>query len=440
MGAPVVKKLGFVHQCPSGWVVEGKETNRIGSRSVRCWCKCLISYGANDEFVGSRRETPVEREREEVSHASSIACYYRLISMAFSFKKVFSSLQSSPALAQSAVGVDIGRSAVKVVELERNEEAPILKTYGEIHLGPYAEQPVGSVVDFDIELLKKAIVDVLRESGVSARHGTLSLPLSTGFVTVIQIVTPEGEEIASRIPVEARKYVPLPLQEITLDWAPVGAAHTNERGETVQSVLLVALQNESVISFKTLLDHIELPQQPMELAMFSASRALDGAAETVALVDVGAAVSKLYIYESGTLAGIHRFTAGGAQVTTKLAELMSVDVAAAEEIKRSAADADTIANVKRVTTAVFDASLQEIRRIIQQYETSHNVTDVPVVLSGGVVNTGGFEQYVSDVLQRPASRAFPFATVGYPAFMEDVLRDIGPTFMNSLGAALRHVR
>lgn len=359
--------------------------------------------------------------------------------MAFSLKKVFGSLQSKSAPVASVVGIDIGHSTIKVVELEQSQEAPILKTYGEIQVGPYADQPVGASVEMDNDVLAKGIVDVLRESGVTATHGVLSLPLSTGFVTMVTITTRDDEELASRIPVEARKYIPLSLQEITLDWAPIGESQTNDRGESVQDVLLVALQNESILGFKTLLEHVDLPAQPMELGMFSAARAV-GAYETTltAVLDLGASVSKLYVYQGGSVAAIHRFSVGGSQVTEKLAELLSLDFAAAEAYKRdTAANPDQAAEVKKVTAAVLEHSLHEVRRVLQKFETSHGATIDTMYLAGGVSNTNDIERYVADVLQRPVTRAFPFAQVGYPAFMEDVLRSIGPVFVNSLGAALR---
>jgi type IV pilus assembly protein PilM len=363
--------------------------------------------------------------------------------MAFSLKKVFGSIKSNPALAQSAVGIDIGRGSVKVVELERTEDGPVLKTYGEIQIAPYADAPIGTTVDFDAGMLEKVIVDVFREAGVSAQHGVLALPLSAGFVTVIELVAEPDENLESRIPVEARKYVPIPLKEITLDWTVVGTPTELENKKVQYRVLLVALPNETLVQYTNLLSSIELAHQPMELAVFSTVRCLPLAqqTDTVAVLDMGASVAKLAIYQAGTLTAIHRFTAGGAAVTSKLAELLQIDVAAAEELKRSGGiTGEHEADIRRITAAVYDSSLQEVRRIIQHYETVNGLESIPVLLAGGMGSLTGMQTYVSDVMQRPVESIFPFAVVGYPAFMEDVLRTIGPTFASSVGAALRHLQ
>lgn len=361
--------------------------------------------------------------------------------MAFSFKRILGSLSTSRQSPAKAIGIDIGSSAVKIVELEQSERAPILKTYGEIQLGPYQERAIGELVDFDAEILKKAIVDLFREAGATAEYATLALPLTSGFVTVIDVVVNEETTVESRIPVEARKYVPLPLKDVTLDWTNIGEVVVREDGSQIQKVLLVALQNESVVAYNQLLREIELPQQPLELAVFSAARAAGEPSTPTAFIDCGASVTRLFIFNEGTLHRIHRFLVGGAQVTSKLATLRSLDLSAAESHKRNLRhESDVATDTRSITHALYGDALAEIRRTLQQYEQEQEVQFSGVILMGGVANTAGFADHVSDQLQREVTRSFPFAQVAYPAFMEDVLREIGPVFHTSLGAALRMFR
>lgn len=439
----IVVKLCFVYEGSHVRMCKREEADGVRCRVGGRGGDGSRYQATNQPFFGSGWKPPIEHGREQLHIEVTTLCYHISdTTMAFSLKKVFGSIKSNPHLAQSAVGIDIGRGSVKVVELERTEDGPVLKTYGEIQIAPYTDAPIGTTVDFDASMLEKVIVDVFREAGVSAQHGVLALPLSAGFVTVIELVAATDENLESRIPVEARKYVPIPLKEITLDWTVVGTPTPLENEKVQYRVLLVALPNETLLQYTQLLSSIELAHQPMELAVFSAVRCLPAAQTgTAAVLDMGASVAKLAIYQAGTLTAIHRFTAGGGAVTHKLAELLQIDVAAAEELKRSGGvTTEHEADIRRIMAAVYDSSLQEVRRIVQHYESVHQLEPIPIYLAGGMGAAAGMRPYVSDVLQRPVEPFFPFAVVGYPAFMEDMLRTIGPTFASSVGAALRHLQ
>ena len=138
--------------------------------------------------------------------------------MAFSFAKIFSGVKGSTAAPTATVGIDIGSSSVKVVEIEQTDRALMLRTYGELQLGPYGGSPLGETVQLDATKQTEAIVDVLRESQVTTKHGALAMPLSSSFVTVVPVTLGPEEDMGSRVPVEAKKYIPLPLNDVTLNW------------------------------------------------------------------------------------------------------------------------------------------------------------------------------------------------------------------------------
>lgn len=360
--------------------------------------------------------------------------------MAFSLSNVFSSLQqAAPNTARSVVGIDVGSSSIKIIELERTDRAPILKTYGSIELGPYANQPAGSLVEPTEDILTKAIVDVMRESGAQAQAGVLSLPLQAGFATVVPIALKEEESLESKIPIEARKYIPVPLNEVILDWAalpPVAPQPVDGQ----QMVLLIALQNDAVSMYSSVLQTVGLAAQPMELQPFSLDRAMPAQVPGITvIIDIGAQVSKLFIFQDGSLMKLYRLSGGGHAITKKLASLHELDFISAEQLKRNAATApqEIQADIKRVTAAVLDAPLQEFRRIIAEYETSTEATVGKVILAGGVTSPPDTQRYIADTLQHACEPMFPFAQIGYPAFMEDTLKQIGPIFAASLGGAIR---
>ncbi len=355
--------------------------------------------------------------------------------MTFSLGKIFSGLgnvASGPA--NRVVGIDLGSSSVKVVELEQTEKALTLKTYGELQLGPYGNKELGQIVHLEKKHEIEALVDVFREAGVKAKHGVLSMPLSSGFITVIPVTLDDQESLEKRIPVEARKYIPVNINDVTLDWVPLNLKPINNQ----QEVLLVAMQNDAVARFGDLVRSINIMSEGPELEVFSAIRACsDGTNDAFAIIDLGAWVSKLYIVRNNSLERIHRVTVGGSNITAKLAELKQISLAEAEDLKRTAGDDSSLQDVRRTAMSVLDAPVQEFRRSIEQYEDRIGNQIKYVSLIGGVANTIGIVPHLRETLGRDAKVANPFTKVAYPAFMEDTIKTIGPSFAISLGAVLR---
>jgi type IV pilus assembly protein PilM len=359
--------------------------------------------------------------------------------MAFGLKQLFKTLTpTNVVLPGHVVGIDIGASSVKVVELEQRDTVLALKTYGELQLGPYAGKPLGSVVQLTLQQRTEALVDVMREAGVSGEAGVLALPLSSSFVTVFGVPATAEEDLGPRVKVEARKYVPVPLAEVSLDWTELPPLRaTDEPG--VREVMVAAVQNESYADMNTLMASVKLASQPTEVEIFSVLRALMKPEDTsFAVIDLGAQTSKLYIAHEGMVRKIHRVFAGGAQVSDRIAQALSVSLEDAENVKRNYVSGDAhAATITQAVQGTYERALQEFRRVLLQYEARLGAPVGRVVLTGGVASFPDMASIVGYHLDRPVVRANAFTKVAYPAFMEDTLLEIAPTFTAALGAALR---
>ena len=356
--------------------------------------------------------------------------------MALSLQNLFSSFGGSDKGPSKVVGVDIGSVAIKVVEVEDRRGTLTLTTYGELQAGPYDNQPLGEAAELNVENQKNAVVDILRESAVKSRHAVFAMPLSSSFVTIMSMSAKEDEDISSRIHVEARKYIPVPITDVTLDWAELA---TGEEEEGTREVLLAAIQNEALEKLRELMSSVNMHNQPTEIESFSTVRSLftegDG---SVAVLDLGGVTSKLYVTRTGLLQRMHRVRAGGSILTTRLAKMLDSTFEEAEAIKRNVKKGDKeYEDVMKVTTSTFERPLQEFKRVMEQYEKKTGEEIERVELTGGVAMMVGIRPFVEDVLQREVEFADPFAKVAYPAFMEDTIKTIGPIFSVALGAALR---
>ncbi len=351
------------------------------------------------------------------------------------FSDLFSSFGIRGATAPRTVGIDIGSSAIKVVELEEREGVLTLTTYGEIQLGPYNAEAVGESVLLPMEKEQQALVDVLRESATKAKNAVLAMPLSASFVTVMSLKSEPEEDLTPRIRVEARKYIPTQISEVTLDWAEIARG---EASEGDRDVLVAAIQNDALKRFNDLTEFVGFPQLPSEIECFSAIRAVgNGEEEHLAIIDIGAVSSKLYIVRAGLLQRMHRVRAGGTLATKRIAEVLELGFSDAEYQKRHVSEAAKQRDVIRAHASSYDRALVEFRQVIDNYEQSLGVTVPTVTITGGGALFFDLKRQVKEVLGKEVVLAQPFSKAAYPAFMEDLLADIGPTFTVALGAALR---
>lgn len=358
--------------------------------------------------------------------------------MSFSLSNIFASLQKqTTSKPNRVVGIDIGSSSIKVVELEKTERALTLRTYGELQLGPYAQTDLGSNVSLSEQVKAAALIDLIREANVKATSGVLAMPLAASFVTVISLTLGEKDDIATKIPVVARKYIPVPMSDVVLDWLELPPLGKTKEGDL--EVLLAAIQTESFTEFSNLMRAVKMTSEPSEIEVFSTIRALNSSkASTMAIIDLGSRVSKLYIARDGTLERIHRVTTGGEAITKKIAALREVSFIEAENLKRNVnSESEHAGDVRKATQAVLEAPLQEFKRIIDIYETRLGHPLGSVTLVGGVAAGFGISELATDVLVHEVTRSNPFSHVAYPAFMDDTLKELGPVFAASLGAAMR---
>lgn len=362
-----------------------------------------------------------------------------------SFKDIFSSLTAG-AGSSGVVGIDIGSSSIKVVELEDRKGVLTLVTYGELQLGPYANKSVGESTTLSPKQEQEALIDVIRESAVKARAAVFAMPLSSSFVTNVTIQAEADADLSALVRVEARKVIPASLSEITLDWAEVDGADKKEDkqekkqvGDIPRRVLIAAIQNVALERFKILMQFAGIKQPPTEIECFSTVRALyDSGEQTLVVIDIGASAAKLYIAKNGLLMRMHRIRAGGAIATEKISKDMGITFEEAELKKQtlSRKDAD-FASVQKMHHSSYERTFREFRQVMREYEQKNNVTLDTVYLSGGGALFPGTDTLLHEALNKEVFVANPFRKVAYPAFMQDTMKEIGPSFTVALGAALR---
>lgn len=336
----------------------------------------------------------------------------------------------------AVVGVDVGSSAIKIVELHNNKNVPTLSTYGELQLGPYEGVEIGRTTNLPVAKLTEAFVDILREASSTAKHVALGISYNASFTTIISVPTTDTEKISSMIPVKAREYVPVPLNEVSLDWFPVSAR--SEKHAT--KILLAAIHNDALKRYDTMVQGASLMTGFREIELFSSIRSVVSQKDdTVAIIDFGAGSTKLYIAQRGVVGRTHSLIMTGTELTKALAKSLNVEFAQAEELKRNKGLLATSNDneVQKILASSLERGLREIHRVIERYEQDEGVSVEKVILTGSGALLQGLPAFAENIFMRPTAIANPFSKVAYPAFLEDTLKEAGPSFAVAVGAALR---
>lgn len=370
------------------------------------------------------------------------------------FSKNFKNLRLFGAGSASVLGIDIGSSAIKVVQLRREHGAAVLETYGEMALGPYADLDVGRATNLPSEKLSEALRDIIREANVTTTNCGASIPFSSSLVTLIELPPVPAKDLATMIPIEARKYIPVPISEVQLDWfvIPEGEAKyfmDLKEGEKPNKsfVLLVAIHNEVIRRYTDALKGAGLNPTFYEIEIFSALRAaVDRSVAPTAILDIGAATSKLYIVEFGIIRASHVIAKGSQDITLALAGAGSFSIARAEEVKRTTgllgngSDNESARSVSYATLLTMEYVLTEARRVILNFQKKHNRAVGKVVLTGGGATLKGLSEFAAKQLDMEIAVSDPFAKAKAPAFLNEVLREAGPDFTVAMGLALRKLQ
>lgn len=330
---------------------------------------------------------------------------------------------------------------MKVVELQDRGGVITLATYGEVQLGPYAGKQIGESVILEAKQEQEALVDVIRESAVQSRKAVFAMPLSSSFVTNVSIEADPDADLAALVRVEARKVIPASLSEITLDWAEVefSKKETKQNPSQRRNVLIAAIQNSALERFKILMQFVGINQPPTEIECFSAVRSLYTDDEkNIAIIDIGAVSSKLYIAQKGLLMRMYRIRAGGAIATKRISEVLEIDFEAAEEMKFSADRGHaSFADMKRAHHSSYDRAFREFGQVLREYEQKTGVTFDSIYLTGGGALFPGTDIHLKETINQEVNIVNPFSKVAYPAFMEDTMKEVGPSFTVAVGAAMR---
>lgn len=366
------------------------------------------------------------------------------------------------------LGVDIANSAVKVVELENAKGRPKLITYG------YLEQQ-NAILTSNTPEARTAIVEALeriqKESRTSSKNCVAALPSYTVFTSVIHLPEMPKKELAAAVQWEAKKFVPMPIEEMILDWKVLqdseistnySANNPNESGPVMPNIgeqgtakiqskekkflkiLLTAAPKDLVQRYLEVFKEAKLNLVSLETESFALERSLIGNDKSpIILIDIGAVATTISVVMDSVPLINRSIDIGGRTITKAIANSLNVDIERAEQFKRdfglahsSNAGGDQIP--KRIEFMV-QAIVDEVKYVLNLYQSQGGSQVEKIVLAGGSAWLPNITQYLSSVLGLKVFIGDPWARVMYPMDLQPVLQQVGPRLAVSVGLAMREI-
>lgn len=343
----------------------------------------------------------------------------------------------------SILGIDIGSSAVKIMEISKTGAKYKVEKYGIQQIKP------GTVVEKNIKhktVVVEAIKKLIKELKPKTKLVCTSIPNAQAITKILPVSKSLTEkEIGSEIELEADRYIPYNIDDVNIDYEIIGDSQDSQ--EHVD-VMLVASKKDQIYSRVDLLKEAGLEAKIIDIDGFATQRSFElvvnnlpakNRNQMIALVDIGATLMTVTIYENGVPVYSREQAFGGHQLTNEIKNRYGLTY---EESIMARKFGDLPDDYTTEVLQPFKSTIvQQISRIYQVFESSKESINLEYMyLTGGTSVIAGLDEMLSKKLKVKTFIANPFVDM---AFAKDInkkqLNDEMPQLMNCCGLALRNV-
>jgi len=361
------------------------------------------------------------------------------------------------------LGVDIGASGIKLVELANQKGRAQLMTYG------YTELPVTEGGEALFERPKEAgllLAELMKQTGVKATQAMAALPSSRVFTTILSVPASKDKKmLKAMIDAEVAKLSPLPLSEMItystfLDGeeekkpekkggeATLEQTQKQEEKKKHVRVLVTGAAKTLVQTYIEIFKAAKLELKAIDTESFAFIRSLVGKDKSpILILDLGARRTNIIVVEKGIPFVTRSINIGGSYITDRLKSQMQLGDEQAERMKRdmihmNAQDSGLVGGLPKLFEPMVQPLVNEIRYALQLYanmELSEEKKCEKIILTGGSSQLPRLVEYFSGTLNMNVYRGDPWARVVYPKDLATVLEEIGPRMSVAIGLGMREL-
>jgi type IV pilus assembly protein PilM len=344
--------------------------------------------------------------------------------------------------ARSLVGLDIGSSAVKAVELKPAGKAFKVTAFGSEPIPP------DSIVDGAI-IDAAAVADAIRRlfdgRGIKTKDVAASLSGNAVIVKKITLPVMTEAELAESIYWEAEQYIPFDIQDVNLDYQILDAGDASA-GKSTMDVLLVAAKKEKIADYTGVIAQAGRTAVVVDVDAFALQNAYEAnygiePGAVVVLLNAGASATNINILQGDQSVFTRDISIGGNAYTEALQKELNLPFEQADQLKRGViVDGASFDDARPVLRAVSENVMLEIQKTFDFFKATASSDRIDrIVVSGGASRAEGFTEMLADRFEAPVQPFDPFKNVTFDTkkFNVDSAAAVGPTVAVAVGLALR---
>ncbi len=343
---------------------------------------------------------------------------------------------------KSYLGVDIGTTSIKVVEIEIGKDKPILKNYAILESAGHLERQNDVIQTSTLKIVEsdtsKFLKSLLLEMDASSHNTFGSLPSFSAFTSLIEAPFASNEEIAQAMTYQAKSLIPMAITDVTIDWLQVG--ERTDGNLRKKQIFLLSVPNEEIRKYETIFKNAGISLRSLEIEGLSLARLLTAGETTDTLIiDIGARSTGIFVAANGFLKYNAQTDFGGSSLTQAISNGLGINIRRAEELKKQRGLLGSGGEYELSTLMLpyLDVILNEGKRAKDNYEKTYNGKIERVILSGGGANLLGIDKYTSEFFALPTEKANPWNNIEFNPQIAPLVSEIGPFLSVAIGLAIK---
>jgi type IV pilus assembly protein PilM len=340
------------------------------------------------------------------------------------------------------VGLDIGSSSVKAVEITKSKRG--------YQLTGFAVEPLvpDSVVDgaiMDAPLVASAIKRIFTSGKFKPK--TVATGISGHSVIVKRVVVPAAtpSEVEASIQMDMEQYIPFDIAEVNMDYQVVGPG-TTPTEEAGIDVVLVAAKKDKIQNHTNVISLAGRSPNIVDIDAFALQNAFEAnytvdPDSTIALLNIGASLMNINITKGGMPLFVRDVSVGGNQYTDILQKELQLNFQEAEDLKLGKTGGAEAEMVQPLLESITDMLIMEVQKTFDFFRETYPTERISqVLISGGTSNMYGLAERLQETFKYPTQVLNPFKAITLGAKVEGSrIRSLGPALAVAVGLALRGV-